>query len=53
MEYYSAIIKNGIIPFGAMRMDQSEVREKQVSYDTAYIWNLKNIYMIQMNLFTK
>ena len=26
-------------------------RERQISYDTAYMWNLKK--MIQMNLFTK
>ena len=26
-------------------------RERQISYDTTYMWNLKK--MIQMNLFTK
>ena len=26
-------------------------RERQISYDIAYIWNMKK--MIQMNLFTK
>ena len=34
------------------RDDHSEVNQiKQISQDTTYIWNLKN--MIQMNLFTK
>ena len=28
-----------------------EVRERQISSDIAYIWNLKK--MVQMNLFTK
>ena len=58
MEYYSAIKKNKIMPFAATWMDLeivilSEVRhrERQISYDIAYVWNLKT--MAQMNLFTK
>ena len=27
-------------------------RERQISYDISYVWNLKKL-MIQMNLFTK
>ena len=30
---------------------QNEVREKQISYDIAIMWNLKK--MVQMKLFTK
>ena len=49
MEYYSAIKKNKIMPFAATWMDLeivilSEVksdRERQISYDIAYMWNLK------------
>ena len=50
MEYYSAIKKNEIIPFAATWMDLeiiilSEVsqsgRERQISYDITYMWNLK------------
>ena len=55
MEYYSAIKKNKIMPFAGTWMDLeiimlSEVksdRERQISYDIAYMWNLK------MNLSTK
>ena len=46
-EYYSAITKNEIMPFAATWMDleiiilsQSD-RERQISYDIAYMWNLK------------
>ena len=50
MEYYSAIKK--IIPFVATWMDLeivilSEVksdRGRQISYDIAYMWNLKKWY---------
>ena len=56
MEYYSAIKKNEIMPFVAtwMGLDVilSEVRERQISYDITYMWNLKK-KKIQMNLFTK
>ena len=46
MEYYSAIKKNEIMPFAAAWMDLeitilSEVRERQIPYDTTYMWNLK------------
>ena len=60
MEYYSAIKKNTIMPFVATWMDLeviilSEVksgRERQISHDVSYMWNLKK-KMIKMNLFTK
>ena len=49
MEYYSAIKKNKIMPFAATWMNLdiiilSEVsqRERQVSYDITYMWNLKS-----------
>ena len=56
MRYYSAIRKSEIMPFAATWMDLeiiilSEVSQRQISYATAYMWNLKK--MIQMNLFTK
>ena len=46
MEYYSAIKKNEIMPFAATWMDLeiiklSEVSQRQLSYDIAYMWNLK------------
>ena len=46
MEQYSAIKKDEIIPFAATWMDLeiiilSEGRERQISYDITYIWNLK------------
>ena len=48
-EYYSAIKKNKIMPFAATWMNLdiiilSEVsqRERQVSYDITYMWNLKS-----------
>ena len=48
--------KNEIMPFAATWMDLeiiilSQTRERQVSYDITYMWNLKK--MVQMNLFTK
>ena len=46
MEYYSAIKKNEIMPFVATWMDLeiilSEVSQRHISYDIAYMWNLKN-----------
>ena len=36
MEYYSAIKKDAIMPFAATQMD-----ERQISYDIAYMWNVK------------
>ena len=46
IEYYSAIKKNEIMPFVATWMDLeiiilSEVSQRQISYDIAYMWNLK------------
>ena len=56
MEYYPSIKKNEIMPFAATGMDLeiiilNIVRERQISHDSIYMWNLKT--MIQMNLFTK
>ena len=50
MEYYSAIKKNEIIPFAVTWMNleidchtewSKPEREKQISYNNAYMWNLK------------
>ena len=48
VRYYSAIKKNKIITFAATWMDLEIVilselsdRERQISYDIAYMWNLK------------
>ena len=46
MERYSVIKKNEIIPFATTWMYleiiiQSEVRQRQISHDTTYMWNLK------------
>ena len=46
MEYYSAIKKNEIMPFAETWMDLEiimlrEVSQRQISYDIAYMWNLK------------
>ena len=54
--YYSAIKKKTIMPFATTWMDLeivllSEVRERQISYDITYMWNLK--ILAQMNLITK
>ena len=56
MEYYSAI-KNEIMLFTATCMNLeivilSEVRQRQILYDIAYMQN-GFLKMIQMNLFTK
>ena len=56
MEDYSAIKKNEIIPFAATWIELetvilSEVRERQISYYIAYMWNLKK--RVQTNLSTK
>ena len=48
MEYYSALKKNEIMPFAATWMDLEIIilsksdRERQMSFDITYIWNLKN-----------
>ena len=50
MEYYSARKRNEIIPFATTQIDLEIVilstsdREKQISYDIAYTWNLKKWY---------
>ena len=46
MEYFSAIKKNEIMSFAVTWMDLemitlNEVRERQISYDITYMWNLK------------
>ena len=47
MEYYSAIKKKERMPFAAIRTDLKMVilsksdRERQISYDNIYMWNLK------------
>ena len=45
-KYYSVIGKNEIMPFAATWIDReitllSEVREREISYDISYVWNLK------------
>ena len=47
MDYYSAIKKNGILPFATMWIELegimlSEIRERQISYDFTHMWNLKH-----------
>ena len=49
MEYYSAIKKNEILPFAATLLGSRHYhtkwskldRERQITYDIAYMWNLK------------
>ena len=46
MEYYSATTNREIMPFAAPWMDLeivilSEVIQRQISHDIAYMWNLK------------
>ena len=47
VEYYSAFKKNEIMPFAATWMDLEIIilsksdKERQISYDIAYMWNLK------------
>ena len=46
MEYYTAIKKNEIMPFPATWMGLeiitlSEGNQRQIPYDTHYMWNLK------------
>ena len=48
-EHDSAIKKNEIMPFAATWMDPEIIisqsnTERQVSYDTTYMWNLKKGY---------
>ena len=53
MDYYSAIKKNEIMSFAEIWMDLeiNSDRERQISYNIAYMQNLKK--MIKINLFTK
>ena len=49
MEYYSAIKRNAFesVPMRWMNLEpvtQSEVRERQISYINAYVWNLERRY---------
>ena len=49
MEYYTIIEKNEIMPFAAMWMHLeiiivSEVNQRQISYDIAYMQSLKKWY---------
>ena len=48
MEYYSAILKNEIMPFAATRMDleiiilsEGSQRERDILYNITYMWNLR------------
>ena len=46
MDYYSAIEKNETMAFAATCMDLeiitlSEVRQRRISYDFTYMWNLE------------
>jgi len=54
MEYYSSIKKNEIMPFAATWMDLEVItlsavsqRQRQISYDVAYIQNLLKIFYDQ------
>ena len=51
MEYYSAIKKNEILPLAATWMyleiilsELKSDRERQISYDITYMWNLQKWY---------
>ena len=56
MEYYLVIKKNEIMPFysnmgGSRDYHTKSDRERQISYNITYMWNLKKV--IQMNISTK
>ena len=57
IEYYSTIKKKEIMPFAATWMNLEMIilsqldRERQISYDIAYMWYLKK--KMEMNLFIK
>ena len=57
MEYYSAIKKNGIMPFAATWMDLEIIMLSEVGQtETNIIWyhlHMESKKMIQMNLLTK
>ena len=52
MEYYSSVKRNEIMPLAATWMgleivilsEITQDRERQISYDITYTWNLKNWY---------
>ena len=49
MEYYSALTKNETTPSAVTQMDQetvilSEVKQRQISDDATYMWNIKKGY---------
>ena len=52
LQYYSAIKRNNIVPFAELWMDLQTViksdvkskREKQMSYNTIYMWDLEKCY---------
>ena len=50
MEYYSAIKKKEIMPLAGTWMGLkmnilSYVRQRQISYDISYMWNLKIVHL--------
>ena len=55
--YYSTIKKNETMPFAATWMNLEMIilsqldRERQISYDIAYMWHLKK--KMEMNVFIK
>ena len=57
MQCYSAITKNGIVPFAVTWMNPemimlNELVRKQILYDITYMWNLKyntNQYIYKQN----
>ena len=56
LEYYSAMRKREILPLVTTWIDSegimlSEISQRQILYDIAYMWNLKK--GVQMNLSTK
>ena len=57
-EYYSAMKKKEILPFVTTCINLediilSEISQTNIEKDTAYMWNLKILKMVRMNLFTK
>ena len=54
MEYYWTTKDNEIMPFTATQIDLEIIilnKINQVSYDIAYIWNLKKKNLTKINLF--
>ena len=53
MGYYSAILKNEIMPFEATRMDPEIIilskgsqTEREILYDITYMWNLNISHIV-------